>query len=202
MQCSEYVSLIIGKKMGSSYAEKKANAPDSTGQVGSVAVWDAGDHEHGHDGIIVGEEGNNWIVKSSNLRGDGRISTDSIPKSAINNYYTPEGVKNLPNSVTGIYDPIKDTQLTQTGQNKDGSAIFYDTRTGKTMSADEAKAMYASTVKNNNVAFTEDDYFNTLFNALPGGSKDNAGEVKRIRDQAIAYKKEGLSPQQALLRFK
>lgn len=129
MQCSEYVSLIIGKKMGSSFAEKKANAPDSTGQIGSVAVWDAGDKEHGHDGIIVGEEGNNWIVKSSNLRGDGRISTDTIPKSAINNYYTPDGVKNLPNSVTGIYDPLKDTALTPIQNLKDGDMLYMDTRT-------------------------------------------------------------------------
>lgn len=50
--------------------------------------------------------------------------------------------------------------------------------------------------------YSQDDYFNVLFNSLPAGAKDNAGEVKRIREASDKYMKEGISPNQALLRFK
>lgn len=34
----------------------------------------------GHAGIIIGEDGDNWIVKNANYKVDGRISTVKVPK--------------------------------------------------------------------------------------------------------------------------
>jgi hypothetical protein len=39
--------------------------------------------KYGHAGIIIGEDGDNWIIKSANYNVDGKISTDTIPKSEI-----------------------------------------------------------------------------------------------------------------------
>lgn len=197
MQCAEFVNRIVGTSFESGKAAAK-DAPNTL-RVGSVASWaPAWSGAYEHAGIIIGEEGNNWIIKSANLRWNGIVSVDTVPKSVIKWGYTPDSVKSLPNEVSGVYDPLKDTQLTPTWSSQDWG-LFYDSRTDKTITGKEAEALYG---KAGTSWFTDDDYFNTLFNALPGGSKDNAGEVARIKEQAQKYKKEGLSPQQALLRFK
>lgn len=145
MQCAEFVNRIVG----TSFESGKAAAKDdpSTLRVGSVASWaPAGSWVYEHAGIIIGEEGDNWIIKSANLRGNGIISTDTIPKSAIKWGYTPKWLDNLPNEVSGVYDPLKDTKLTPIGQNKDWSGIYLDTRTNQTISEGEAKSLYGSAV--------------------------------------------------------
>lgn len=68
------------------------SAPKGTG-IGNVATWvpdpsNANFAKYGHAGIIVGEEGDNWVIRSSNLNGDGAVSTDSVPKSSILGYAT------------------------------------------------------------------------------------------------------------------
>lgn len=144
MQCAEFVNRIVG----TSFESGKAAAKDdpSTLRVGSVASWaPAGSWVYEHAGIIIGEEGDNWIIKSANLRGNGIISTDTIPKSAIKWGYTPKWLDNLPNEVSGVYDPLKDTKLTPIGQNKDWSGIYLDTRTNQTISGKEAEALYGQT---------------------------------------------------------
>lgn len=40
----------------------------------------------GHTGIILGETANDWIVKSSNLAGDGRVTTNYVPKTVALGY--------------------------------------------------------------------------------------------------------------------
>jgi hypothetical protein len=41
MQCAEYVNRIMGTSFGDTIENKLKIATDSTGQVGSAAVWDA-----------------------------------------------------------------------------------------------------------------------------------------------------------------
>lgn len=43
------------------------------------------------------------------------VTTDIVPKSAIKGYHTPEAVKNMPSSATGIYNPLQDKNLVQVG---------------------------------------------------------------------------------------
>lgn len=74
------------------------------------------------------------------------MSIDSIPKSVIEGGYTPDSVKNMPMEVSGVYDPNQDKNLTPIGQNRDGSGIFLDKNTNKTISEGEAKSMYSGTV--------------------------------------------------------
>lgn len=115
MQCAEYVNRVMGTSFGSSMSDKLGKATDKTGQVGSAAVWDAGDAEHGHVGIIIGDNGDTWTIRSSNAHGDTMVTTDVVPKSAIKGYHTPEAVKNMPSSASGIYDPLQDKNLVQVG---------------------------------------------------------------------------------------
>lgn len=141
MQCAEYVNRIMGTSFGSSMQDKLNKANEKTGQVGSAIVWDAGDKTYGHIGIILADNGDSWTVRSSNIRGDTKISTDTIPKSVAKGYFTPDAVKNMPMEVTGKYDPVQDKNLTQIGNSKDGG-IFQDKNTGQTITGQEAEALY------------------------------------------------------------
>ena len=47
------------------------------------------------------------------------VTTYVVPKSAIKGYHTPEAVKNMPGSVTGIYNPLEDKNLIQTGNSSE-----------------------------------------------------------------------------------
>ncbi len=55
----------------------------------------------GHAGIIIGEEGNNWIVKNANYRVDGKISTIRVPKNTPGAQYRSTGIMNQVGSVGG-----------------------------------------------------------------------------------------------------
>lgn len=55
-----------------------------------------------------------------------------------------------------MYDPLKDKQLTPIGTNKDGTGIFLDARTNKTISEQEAKDLYSSTVSQSNQGIGQD----------------------------------------------
>ena len=83
---------MVGSRVGSTWEDKKKLNSEPTGTIGSIAVWQpakSGDlAKYGHAGIIVGEDGDNWIIKSANYNVDGRISTDTIPKSEIEGYRT------------------------------------------------------------------------------------------------------------------
>jgi len=144
MQCAEFVNRVTGTSFESG---KAANVqPASTLWVGSIASWaPAGAGKYEHAGIIVWQEGDNWIIKSVNLRWNGIVSIDTIPKSVIKWGYTPDSVKNMPMEVSGVYDPNQDKNLTPIGTNKDGSGIFLDNKTNKTISEGEAKALYGDT---------------------------------------------------------
>lgn len=49
---------------------------------------------------------------------------------------------------------------------------------------------------------TVDDYYNSIINTLPAGSKDNKTEQMRIKEQAQKFFNEGLSQTQAMLKYK
>lgn len=144
MQCAEFVNRVTGTSFESG---KAANVqPANTLWVGSIASWSpAGAGKYWHAGIIVWQEGDNWIIKSVNLRWNGIVSIDSIPKSVIEWGYTPESVKNMPMEVSGVYDPNQDTNLTPIGQNNDGTGVYLDKNTNKTISESEAKNLYGNT---------------------------------------------------------
>ncbi len=85
IECAEYISRMIGSKVGNTWEEKKKLNPEKTGKIGSVIVWQPSKTgafaKYGHAGIIIGEEGNNWIVKNANYGVDGKISTIKVPKN-------------------------------------------------------------------------------------------------------------------------
>ena len=91
-ECGEFVNDVVWSKiMGNTIEDKLAVAKETEGKQWSVAVWTPNPNnktfaKYGHTGIIMGEAGDNWIVRSSNLNGDWRITTDYIPKIAIQGY--------------------------------------------------------------------------------------------------------------------
>jgi len=96
-ECLEYVERVTGQNLGSdSYDSKLANATEkdaSKAWVGNTAVWMPDPNnptfkKYGHIGIITADKWDSWEIKSSNLNGDGRISTDIVPKSKIEGYNT------------------------------------------------------------------------------------------------------------------
>lgn len=94
-ECAEYVNDIAGTKMGNTYESKLSICNEPSGVVGSVVAWQPqGSLQYGHTGIIVWEDGDNWLIKSSNYT-PWTVTTDKIPKSAIGGYYTPDKIKEL-----------------------------------------------------------------------------------------------------------
>ena len=99
-ECGEWVNDVTGLGVGDTLESKLAKmnvkpealskeVPAGVG-VGSVATWvPSGSAEwkkYGHIGVIVGEKGDNWLIKSSNLHGQGEISTVEVPKMKILGY--------------------------------------------------------------------------------------------------------------------
>lgn len=78
--------------MGDTLQSKLASANETIGKQGSVAVWVPNPNskafaQYGHTGIIMGEkDANNWIIRSSNLNGDGRVTTNIVAKASIQGY--------------------------------------------------------------------------------------------------------------------
>lgn len=96
-ECAEMVNDILGweKRLGNTYQSKLDVCNEKEGVVGSVASWKPqGSGEYGHTGIIVGDDGDNWLIKSSNYT-PWTVTTDRIPKSVIWGYYTPNAVKDM-----------------------------------------------------------------------------------------------------------
>lgn len=146
MQCAEYVNRIMGTSFWDTIEDKLSKATDKIGQVGSAAVWDAGDSKYGHVGVIIADNGDTWTIRSSNIHGDTMVSTDVVPKSSVKGYLTTDAVKNMPSSATGIYDPLQDKNLVQVGNSTEWG-IFYDNTTGQTMTGNEAKNVYGKTTQ-------------------------------------------------------
>lgn len=97
-ECAEYVNDIfwdaLWGRLWSLYNDKLKIATEKSWWVGSVAVWQpdpSGEYSKwGHAGVIVweSEDGKSWHIKSSNIKGDGIISVDEVPKSVIDGYKT------------------------------------------------------------------------------------------------------------------
>lgn len=104
-QCGAFANDVIGKAstFGNLIDQKPTNS--DVPKVGSAVVFDTGS-PNGHVGIVVGvdEVGQKIIVKSSNLDGDGKITTDTYPMSnkTIKGYYDPMSDKD---SFSGQFEP-------------------------------------------------------------------------------------------------
>lgn len=88
-ECAEFVNDITSGKIGrlGDTIKDKLNVCNSKDwEVGKVAVWNPWNNKYGHTGIIMWEDGDNWIIKSSNLKSDGKVSTDLVPKDSIQGY--------------------------------------------------------------------------------------------------------------------
>lgn len=89
-ECAEYVNDITGAGLGSTFQSKLKVAKESQGSIGAIAVWqpskDPKYAQYGHAGIIIGEDENRWLIKSSNYKVDGKVSEDWIPKDKIQGY--------------------------------------------------------------------------------------------------------------------
>lgn len=85
IECAEYISRMTGTRVGNTWEEKKKLNREKTGKIGSIMVWQPSQKgafaKYGHAGIIVGEDGNNWIVKNANYKVDGKVSTIRVPKN-------------------------------------------------------------------------------------------------------------------------
>ena len=106
---------------------------------------------------------------------------------------------------TGIVASVnQDWTFTATDANRSGNKNGWPLQTSTYKISDKVRFSNApaGTGVQSSWAYNSDDYFNVLFNSLPAGAKDNAGEVKRIREASTKYMNEGISPNQALLRFK
>lgn len=94
-ECWEYVNDVMGWSIGrfwDTYTDKLNVANEQYWGIWAAAVWNPGNTQYGHVWVIVWEQGTNWVIKSSNLKSDGTISTDLVPKSHISGY------KNVPES--------------------------------------------------------------------------------------------------------
>lgn len=109
-ECWEYVndivSGIVWEKIWSYYQDKLNYASDVTWWVWDVVVWqpkpqDPEWSKWGHTWVIVGESGDNWIVKSSNLEWKWLISTVTVPKNVID-WYRQTGL--IPKKYNKIWD--------------------------------------------------------------------------------------------------
>lgn len=180
MQCAEFVNRVTGTSFASGKAANKQ--PASSLWIGSIASWSPkGAGEYWHAGIIVGQEGDNWIIKSVNLRWNGIVSIDSIPKSVIEGGYTPEAVKNMPMEVSGVYDPNQDKNLTPIGQNKDGTGVYLDKNTNQTISESEAKAKYGQSINNVAAQFTPEQI--AVMSTMTG--KPTAGDKVTLKKYGL-----------------
>lgn len=85
IECAEYISRMTGTRVGNTWEEKKKLNREKTGKIGSIMVWQPAKTgklaTFGHAGIIVGEDGENWLVKNANYKIDGKISTIKVPKN-------------------------------------------------------------------------------------------------------------------------
>lgn len=94
MQCWEYVNQALWTNMSDSIASKLKVASERTGGW----VWDAVVYipewtnieyqKYWHTGLIVDEDWDKWLVRSSNLKWDGKMSDVWVNKNEIL-WYTP-----------------------------------------------------------------------------------------------------------------
>ena len=94
-ECGEYVNDIVWNtvwsKIGSKWQDKLNYANESIWEVWSVAVWKVNpkaEDKYGHTGMIVWEtsDKSQWLIKSSNIKGQWIVSLVKVPKTAINWY--------------------------------------------------------------------------------------------------------------------
>lgn len=89
-ECGEFVNDVfawtwMGIMWDTLDSKLKVASSDEWG-IGNAVVWNPWNNSTGHTWIIMGEDKDNWLVKSSNLNYDGRISTDKVPKSSMLGY--------------------------------------------------------------------------------------------------------------------
>lgn len=96
-ECWEYVNDIMARsvweRIGSTWQSKLNYANETEWEIWSVAVWQVDPNNKemskwGHTGIIVWEtsDKSNWIIKSSNIKGQWVVSVVKVPKSVISWY--------------------------------------------------------------------------------------------------------------------
>lgn len=143
MQCGEYVNKItwiwVWDTLQSKLSKMTNKATNSyepvKWEVWDVAVWvpDPSSKlfsKYWHTWIIVWEEWNNWLIKSSNIHWDWAITTDVIPKQAIMwttwNYDKNKLVQQPENTweLSNLWQYMKDNQDRWTGYSNDDVKAF------------------------------------------------------------------------------
>lgn len=94
-ECWEYVNDImartVGQKIGSTWQSKLNYANETTWNIGSVAVWKVNpnvEDKYWHTWVIVWEtqDKSQWLIKSSNIKGQWVVSLVKVPKTVISGY--------------------------------------------------------------------------------------------------------------------
>lgn len=115
-ECAEYVNDAIWSRIFPSSLQGKLDvATNKTGKIWDAMVWKPSNDprfaQYGHVWVIIWEQWDNWVVKSSNFNGDWRVSTDVVPKSDWLGYKTTNiWSKSTENK------PLTDQQYTQYNQ--------------------------------------------------------------------------------------
>ncbi len=89
-ECAEYVNDITGAWLGSTWESKQAKIDTNitTPKAGDTAIWipDPSNKQfaqYGHAGVVMWSDWTNVTIKSSNLNGQGEISTITVPIEQI-----------------------------------------------------------------------------------------------------------------------
>lgn len=100
-ECGEYVNDITGLWLGNSLQDKLSKMTNKwffdpiTKQyvfnewniaktwVGDVVVWNPWQNKWGHTGIVIAEDWDMALVRSSNMKSDGKISDDWVSKNKL-----------------------------------------------------------------------------------------------------------------------
>ena len=89
-ECAEYVNDITGAWLGSTWESKQAKIDTNitTPKAGDTAIWipDPSNKQfaqYGHAGVVMWSDWTNVTIKSSNLNGQGEISTIIVPIEQI-----------------------------------------------------------------------------------------------------------------------
>ena len=137
IECAEYISRITGTRVGNTWEEKKKLNREKTGKIGSIMVWQPAKTgklaTFGHAGIIVGEDGDNWLVKNANYKVDGKVSTIKVPKNMPGAQYRS----------TNLLGKIG-TQMQQTQQQTSPAQSMLDAVNAGTLTIQEALSQYGT----------------------------------------------------------
>lgn len=112
-ECGEYVNDAMWgsiPRFWNDYNSKLKVADEQYWTIWAAAVWNPGNNKFGHVWIIIWEQGDNWVIKSSNLKNDWAISTDIIPKDTIEWYKNTTNIDKTPDlNFETYYDYLNST---------------------------------------------------------------------------------------------